>query len=408
MPQEEIDHINNILSCESSPKLVQAFQEYILKQSPKMDSTSLEFLKSASIAFVDGQLKNSFEKFKIIIQNRKELIERRIRSPEKIDYIEQMKDLMKMITQYSSMTKFSDNAFTFSLIKLLLSQVEILSSTLAHAPVTKLVLEKHFIERKILQAIQTKLDSTREGDYPEKFSVTPVIQRSPQRLQRSDSINFEPVNDTLLVDKMESVLKRCQTVESKYKRSRSWSQSLSRTISFSRFVSTKSVKATVHLSTDKRGNVPAEEFAATMIQATWKGYKCRLEFRLHQNRKWVVKDILESESNYLKCLCILNKHFFSPLCRKLENNEGVLSKKDIDTLFFKLNELSELHCTFLDKIFETYSKWTVGSAIADVFQFFLKDISIYIDYISNQFNAMKVFDDNRANPLFQQFLSVYS
>uniref|UniRef100_A0A4W3IH42 BCR activator of RhoGEF and GTPase n=1 Tax=Callorhinchus milii TaxID=7868 RepID=A0A4W3IH42_CALMI len=84
-------------------------------------------------------------------------------------------------------------------------------------------------------------------------------------------------------------------------------------------------------------------------------------------RKWVLSGILASEETYLSHLEALLLPM-KPLKAAATTSQPVLTQQQIETIFFKVPELYEIHKEFYDGLFPRVQQWSHHQCVGDLFQ----------------------------------------
>uniref|UniRef100_A0A336LIL2 CSON005630 protein n=1 Tax=Culicoides sonorensis TaxID=179676 RepID=A0A336LIL2_CULSO len=104
-----------------------------------------------------------------------------------------------------------------------------------------------------------------------------------------------------------------------------------------------------------------------------------------EQRDFVVRELLDTESNYLEVLKALKYKFMGPL-------EKLLSQEELTTIFFCIKELADIHLKFLERLNETISSG--GKAkLSQVFLEFREPFLKYGKYCSNLSAASDMLRD---------------
>ncbi|KAG7249216.1 hypothetical protein CRUP_021070, partial [Coryphaenoides rupestris] len=94
--------------------------------------------------------------------------------------------------------------------------------------------------------------------------------------------------------------------------------------------------------------------------------ECDLEKGLEM-RKWVLSGILASEETYLSHLEALLLPM-KPLKAAATTSQPVLTVAQIETIFFKVPELYEIHKEFYDSLLPRVQQWSHHQRVGDLFQ----------------------------------------
>ncbi|XP_059607370.1 protein vav isoform X2 [Phlebotomus argentipes] len=107
-----------------------------------------------------------------------------------------------------------------------------------------------------------------------------------------------------------------------------------------------------------------------------------------EQRDFVIRELVDTESNYLDVLNALRYKFMQPM-------EKLLSKEDIKLIFPKVRELADIHTKFLEKLREAVQPGA-KLKLSQVFFDFREPFLIYGEYCSNMTNATDALRDQTA------------
>ncbi|PIO33331.1 hypothetical protein AB205_0126400, partial [Aquarana catesbeiana] len=105
-------------------------------------------------------------------------------------------------------------------------------------------------------------------------------------------------------------------------------------------------------------------------------------------RKWVLSAILASEETYLSHLEALLLPM-KPLKAAATTSQPVLTIQQIETIFFKVPELYEIHKEFYDALFPRVQKWSHQQRVGDLFQKLASQLGVYRAFVDNYEVAME-------------------
>ncbi|XP_055374758.1 protein vav isoform X3 [Condylostylus longicornis] len=116
-----------------------------------------------------------------------------------------------------------------------------------------------------------------------------------------------------------------------------------------------------------------------------------------EQRDYVIRELVDTESNYLDVLNALRDKFMQPM-------EKMLTKEEIKIIFPRISELSAIHTKFLEKLREAILPNT-KLKLSQVFLEFREPFLIYGEYCSNVTNAIDTLCDIcKCNSLFEQLV----
>uniref|UniRef100_H0VW81 BCR activator of RhoGEF and GTPase n=1 Tax=Cavia porcellus TaxID=10141 RepID=H0VW81_CAVPO len=140
-----------------------------------------------------------------------------------------------------------------------------------------------------------------------------------------------------------------------------------------------------HLSSKSRGN--RDVLASGALEPT-KASELDLEKGLEM-RKWVLSGILASEETYLSHLEALLLPM-KPLKAAATTSQPVLTSQQIETIFFKVPELYEIHKEFYDGLLPRVQQWSHQQRVGDLFQKLASQLGVYRAFVDNYGVAMEM------------------
>ncbi|XP_045880838.1 breakpoint cluster region protein isoform X1 [Meles meles] len=105
-------------------------------------------------------------------------------------------------------------------------------------------------------------------------------------------------------------------------------------------------------------------------------------------RKWVLSGILASEETYLSHLEALLLPM-KPLKAAATTSQPVLTSQQIETIFFKVPELYEIHKEFYDGLSPRVQQWGHQQRVGDLFQKLASQLGVYRAFVDNYGVAME-------------------
>uniref|UniRef100_A0AAQ5YBI5 BCR activator of RhoGEF and GTPase n=1 Tax=Amphiprion ocellaris TaxID=80972 RepID=A0AAQ5YBI5_AMPOC len=109
--------------------------------------------------------------------------------------------------------------------------------------------------------------------------------------------------------------------------------------------------------------------------------ECDLEKGLEM-RKWVLSGILATEETYLSHLEALLLPM-KPLKAAATTSQPVLTVAQIETIFFKVPELYEIHKDFYDGLLPRVQQWSHHQRVGDLFQKLASQLGVYRAFVDN-------------------------
>ncbi|KAK2902500.1 PH_BCR_vertebrate and RhoGAP_Bcr domain-containing protein [Channa argus] len=108
-------------------------------------------------------------------------------------------------------------------------------------------------------------------------------------------------------------------------------------------------------------------------------------------RKWVLSGILASEEIYLSHLEALLIPM-KPLRASATTSQPMLSIQEIETIFFKVTELHEIHKDFYDALLPRVQDWSHQQCVGDLFQKLASQLGVYRAFVDNYKVAVETAD----------------
>uniref|UniRef100_A0A3Q0RS58 BCR activator of RhoGEF and GTPase n=1 Tax=Amphilophus citrinellus TaxID=61819 RepID=A0A3Q0RS58_AMPCI len=108
-------------------------------------------------------------------------------------------------------------------------------------------------------------------------------------------------------------------------------------------------------------------------------------------RKWVLSGILASEETYLSHLEALLIPM-KPLKAAATTSQPMLTIQQIETIFFKVPELHEIHKDFYDALLPRVQNWSHQQCVGDLFQKLASQLGVYRAFVDNYKVAVETAD----------------
>uniref|UniRef100_A0A673BJA1 Breakpoint cluster region protein-like n=1 Tax=Sphaeramia orbicularis TaxID=375764 RepID=A0A673BJA1_9TELE len=125
-------------------------------------------------------------------------------------------------------------------------------------------------------------------------------------------------------------------------------------------------------------------------------------------RKWVLSGILASEETYLSQLEALLIPM-KPLRAAATTSQPMLTIQQIETIFFKVPELHEIHKDFYDALLPRVQDWSHQQCVGDLFQKLASQLGVYRAFVDNYKVAVETADKCcQANLQFAEISEVFS
>uniref|UniRef100_A0AAQ5Z1A5 Uncharacterized protein n=1 Tax=Amphiprion ocellaris TaxID=80972 RepID=A0AAQ5Z1A5_AMPOC len=125
-------------------------------------------------------------------------------------------------------------------------------------------------------------------------------------------------------------------------------------------------------------------------------FPCLCQVELDQEkglemRKWVLSGILASEETYLSHLEALLIPM-KPLRAAATTSQPMLTIQQIETIFFKVPELHEIHKDFYDALLPRVQDWSHQQCVGDLFQKLASQLGVYRAFVDNYKVAVETAD----------------
>ncbi|XP_031805034.1 breakpoint cluster region protein [Sarcophilus harrisii] len=108
-------------------------------------------------------------------------------------------------------------------------------------------------------------------------------------------------------------------------------------------------------------------------------------------RRWVLSAILDSEKTYLGHLEALLLPM-KPLKAAATTSQPVLTGQQIETIFFNVPELYEIHKEFYDGLGPRVERWSQQQQVGDLFQKLARQLGVYRAFVDNYEAAIEMAD----------------
>ncbi|XP_071259628.1 breakpoint cluster region protein-like isoform X2 [Salvelinus alpinus] len=108
-------------------------------------------------------------------------------------------------------------------------------------------------------------------------------------------------------------------------------------------------------------------------------------------RKWVLSGILASEETYLSHLGAILLPM-KPLRAAATTSQPMLTIQQIETIFFKVTELHEIHKDFYDALLPRVQEWCHNQCVGDLFQKLASQLGVYRAFVDNYTVAVETAD----------------
>uniref|UniRef100_A0A8D0D0H7 BCR activator of RhoGEF and GTPase n=1 Tax=Sander lucioperca TaxID=283035 RepID=A0A8D0D0H7_SANLU len=138
------------------------------------------------------------------------------------------------------------------------------------------------------------------------------------------------------------------------------------------------------------------EYLLFLFENSFLSQPCLCQVELDQEkglemRKWVLSGILASEETYLSHLEALLIPM-KPLRAAATTSQPMLTIQQIETIFFNVPELHEIHKDFFDALLPRVQDWGHQQCVGDLFQKLASQLGVYRAFVDNYEVAVEMAD----------------
>jgi hypothetical protein len=136
------------------------------------------------------------------------------------------------------------------------------------------------------------------------------------------------------------------------------------------------------------------------MEATIPTTSCPDNDQTRKERQFVVKELLETERNYVRDLKLIVDEFQEPL-----STSGILNPKQVFEVFSTVKAFVPLHEQLLDNLSATIEKPDAEQSPGQIFLAMADYLKMYTQFCASQSGiAQKISDISKANSAFRKFL----
>lgn len=122
-------------------------------------------------------------------------------------------------------------------------------------------------------------------------------------------------------------------------------------------------------------------------------------------RKLVVAGIVSAEKTYMDCLTAMREYYKKPLLARATTSQPILSERDINTIFYCVEDLCTLHSTLHDQLEPTLAKWSIKTCVGEFFVHLCRNLKLYKDYVEMYRKSVECLRKHKQeNPQFKTFV----
>jgi len=137
-----------------------------------------------------------------------------------------------------------------------------------------------------------------------------------------------------------------------------------------------------------------------LIQSLYRMRRVKRRFKKIVKCSYIVREVLQTEKAYVDSL-----HFAIETYKKGLSEKSVISKKEVETLFFGLDLILVCNQQFSVKLEKRVENWNVESTLGDIFIDLSQNLSTYTSFINNYDRALETLRKSKQQSSFATFLS---
>uniref|UniRef100_A0A8C2MV46 Epithelial cell transforming sequence 2 oncogene-like n=1 Tax=Cricetulus griseus TaxID=10029 RepID=A0A8C2MV46_CRIGR len=131
----------------------------------------------------------------------------------------------------------------------------------------------------------------------------------------------------------------------------------------------------------------------------------KLQMDSVEKRTQVVRELLQSERQYVQMLGIVRDVYTRPLRAALSSNRAILSASNIHIIFSDTLRILNLNREFLDNLRDRLQEWSPVQCVGEIFIKFGRQLNTYTNFFNNYPVVLKTIEKCREmTPAFRAFL----
>ncbi|CAH6778095.1 Ect2l [Phodopus roborovskii] len=131
----------------------------------------------------------------------------------------------------------------------------------------------------------------------------------------------------------------------------------------------------------------------------------KLQMDSVEKRTRVVRELLQSERQYVQMLGIVKDVYARPLRAALSSNRAILSASNIHIIFSDTQRILNLNREFLNNLKDRLQEWSPAQCVGEIFIKFGRELNSYTNFFNNYPVVLKTIEKCREmTPAFRAFL----
>ncbi|EGV96086.1 Epithelial cell transforming sequence 2 oncogene-like [Cricetulus griseus] len=149
----------------------------------------------------------------------------------------------------------------------------------------------------------------------------------------------------------------------------------------------------------------AQALADGLMELSREGSERKLQMDSVEKRTQVVRELLQSERQYVQMLGIVRDVYTRPLRAALSSNRAILSASNIHIIFSDTLRILNLNREFLDNLRDRLQEWSPVQCVGEIFIKFGRQLNTYTNFFNNYPVVLKTIEKCREmTPAFRAFL----
>jgi hypothetical protein len=134
-------------------------------------------------------------------------------------------------------------------------------------------------------------------------------------------------------------------------------------------------------------------------------FTARRKYKDIKTRRHVAKEILSTEEYYVTNLKYMSEKLYDPLLAEATQSRS-LNPEDVKKIFSQIKVIVGVNESLLAQLQTQIRKWNIEQCLGQIFINMTEFLKVYIQYVNNFDNALKVIEKVRNNDVFAKFLKV--
>ncbi|KAL5477962.1 hypothetical protein EMCRGX_G024828 [Ephydatia muelleri] len=122
-------------------------------------------------------------------------------------------------------------------------------------------------------------------------------------------------------------------------------------------------------------------------------------------RKLVVAGIVSAEKSYIDGLTVMKELYRKPLIALAPGSQPILSERDINTIFYRVDDLHGTHFSLHEKLEPKLQNWSMDTCVGEFFVELCRNLKLYKDYVEMYRKSQECLDRCRQESAgFRKYL----